>query len=109
MSSRPLSKHAKIKIYETVIMTVVLYGRETWSLALREERRLRVYENRLLRGMFGPKSDEIRVRFEVLTALVMKSSIFWDIAPCSLLGVNRRFGGTCRLHPEGRSISQTSY
>jgi hypothetical protein len=43
------------------------------------------------------KSDR-HVRFEVLTAVVVKSSIFWDITPCSPLSVNRRFGGTCRLH-----------
>jgi hypothetical protein len=42
------------------------------------------------------------VGFEVLTAVVMKSTIFWDIMPCSLLKVNRRFGGTYRLHNHGR-------
>jgi hypothetical protein len=46
------------------------------------------------------------VRFEILTAVVIKSSIFWDISSCSLLKVNRRFGGTCRLHLQGRRISQ---
>ena len=40
-------------------MPVVLYGCETWSLTLREERRLRVFENRMLRGIFGPKRDEV--------------------------------------------------
>ena len=49
----------KIKIYRTIILPVVLYGCETWSLALREERRLRVFENRVLRRVFGPKRDEI--------------------------------------------------
>ena len=48
----------KIKIYKTIILPVVLYGRETWSLTLREERRLRVFENRILRRIFGPKRDE---------------------------------------------------
>jgi len=48
----------KIKIYRTIIMPVVLYGFETWSLTLREERRLRVFENRVLRRIFGPKRDE---------------------------------------------------
>jgi hypothetical protein len=42
-----------------VILSVVLYGCETWSLTLREERRLRVFENRVLRGIFGPKRDEV--------------------------------------------------
>jgi hypothetical protein len=60
LSSRLLSKNLKIKIYETVILPVVLYGRETWSLTLREEHRLRVFENRVLRRIFGPKRDEVR-------------------------------------------------
>ena len=48
----------KIKIYKTIILPVVLYGYETWSLTLREESRLRVFENRFLRRIFGPKRDE---------------------------------------------------
>ena len=54
MSSRLLSKNLKIKIYKTIIFPVVLYGCETWSLTLREESWLRVFENRILR----PKRDE---------------------------------------------------
>jgi hypothetical protein len=46
-------------IYRTIILPVVLYGCETWSLTLREERRLRVSENRVLRKVFGPKRDEV--------------------------------------------------
>ena len=53
-----LSKNLKIKIYKTIILSVVLYGNETWSLTLREECRLRVFENRVLRRTFGPKRDE---------------------------------------------------
>jgi len=49
----------KMKIYRTVILPVVLCGCETWSLTLREERRLRVFENRVLRGIFGAKRDEV--------------------------------------------------
>jgi len=59
LSSSLLSKNLKIKIYRTIILPVVLYGCETWSLILREERRLRVFENRVLRRMFGPKRDEV--------------------------------------------------
>jgi hypothetical protein len=58
-SSRLLSKNLKIRIYETIIVPVVLYGCDTWSLTLREEYRLRVYENRVLRRIFGPKRDEV--------------------------------------------------
>ena len=43
----------------TIILPVVLYGCETWALILREERRLRVFENRVLRRVFGPKRDEV--------------------------------------------------
>ena len=58
MSSILLFKNLKIKIYITIILPLVLYGCETWSLTLREERRLRVFENRVLRRIFGPKRDE---------------------------------------------------
>jgi hypothetical protein len=51
-------KNIKIEIYRTIILPV-LYGRETWSLTLRKERTLRVFENRMLRKKFGPKRDEI--------------------------------------------------
>jgi hypothetical protein len=54
-----LSRNLKIKIYRTIILPVVLYGCETWSLTLREERRLRVFENRVLRRVFGPSRDEV--------------------------------------------------
>jgi hypothetical protein len=60
LCSSLMSKNLKIKIYRTIILPVVLYGYDTWSLTLREERRLRVFENRVLRGIFGPK----RVRGE---------------------------------------------
>ena len=58
LPSSLLSKNLKIKTYGTIILTVVLYGCETWSLTLREELRLRVFENRVLRGIFGPERDE---------------------------------------------------
>ena len=61
LSSSLLSKKLKIKIYRTtsIILPLVLCGCETWSLTLREERRLRVFENRVLRRVFGPKRDEV--------------------------------------------------
>ena len=58
-SSSLLSKKLKIKIYRTIILPVVLYGCATWSLTLRDARRLRVFENRVLRRVFGPKRDEV--------------------------------------------------
>jgi hypothetical protein len=57
--SRLLTKNLKIRIYKTIILPVVLYGCETWSLTLREEHRLRVFENRVLRRIFGPRRDEV--------------------------------------------------
>jgi len=59
LSSSLLSKNLKIKIYRTIILPVVLYGCETWSLTLWEERRLRVFENKVLRRIFRPKRDEV--------------------------------------------------
>jgi len=59
LSSSLLSKNVKIKIYRTVILPVVLYGCETWSLILREDRRLKMFENRVLRKTFGSKRVEI--------------------------------------------------
>jgi hypothetical protein len=59
LSSSLLSKNLKIKIYRTIILPVVLYGCESWSLALREESRLRVFEDRVLRRVFGPKRDKV--------------------------------------------------
>jgi len=59
LSTSLISKNEKIKIYRNIMLSVVLYGYETWSLTLREEGRLRVFENRVLRRIFGPKGDEI--------------------------------------------------
>ena len=59
LSSSLLSEKLNINIYRTIILSVDLYGCETWSLTLREERRLRVFENRVLRSVFGPKRDEV--------------------------------------------------
>ncbi|KAJ4438263.1 hypothetical protein ANN_14202 [Periplaneta americana] len=54
-----LSKNLKVRIYITVILSVVMYGCETWTLTLREEQRLRVFENKVLRKIFGAKRDEV--------------------------------------------------
>jgi len=56
----------KIKIYRNIIYPVVLYGCETWSLKLREERKLKVFENMVLRRIFGPRSDEVTVEWRRL-------------------------------------------
>jgi hypothetical protein len=59
LPSKFLSRNLKIKIYRTIILPVVLYGCETWLLTLGEVRRLQVFENRVLRMVFGPKRDEV--------------------------------------------------
>ena len=61
-----LSKNIKIKIYRTIILLVILYGYETWSLTLKEERRLRVSEKKVLRKIFGPKRDEVTGKWRKL-------------------------------------------
>ena len=59
LSARLLSKNLKIKICRTIILPVILYGCESWSLTLREERKLRVFEYIVLRRIFGPRTDEV--------------------------------------------------
>jgi hypothetical protein len=79
-SSRLISKNLKIKIYKIVILPVVLYGCETWSLTFREEHRLRVFENRVLRKIFGPKREEDgswrKLRNDELHSLYSSQNIF---------------------------------
>jgi hypothetical protein len=59
LSSSLLSTNLKIKIHKTIILPVIVYGCATWSLTLREARRLSVFENRALRRIFGRKRDEV--------------------------------------------------
>ena len=80
LSSCLLSKNLNIKIYRTRILPVVLYGCETWSLTLREEPGLRVFENRVLRKVFGPRRDGVtgewrKLHNEELTDLSSSQSI----------------------------------
>jgi hypothetical protein len=59
LSFHLLSRNVKFKIYKTIILPVILYGCETWSLILREEHRVSVFENRILRRIFGPERGEV--------------------------------------------------
>jgi len=84
LSSSLLSKKLKIKIYRTIILPVVLCGCETWSLTLREERRLRVFENRVLSRVFGPKRDEVtgewrKLHNEELSDMYSLPNIVWVV------------------------------
>jgi hypothetical protein len=83
-SSRLLSKNLKIKIYRNIILPIVLYGCGTWSLTLREERKLRVFKNKVLRRIFGPRRDEVtgdwrRLHNGELNDLYCTPNIVWVI------------------------------
>jgi hypothetical protein len=69
----------KITIYKTIILPVVLYGCEAWFLTLREEHRLRVFENRVLRRIFGPERDE-----EAGENCIMRSCMVCTVRPVLL-------------------------
>ena len=82
LSSSLLPKSVKVKIYRTIILPVVLCGCETWSITLREECRLRVFENMVLRSIFGPKRDKVtgkwwRLHNEELYAVYVSPNIEW--------------------------------
>jgi hypothetical protein len=84
LSSSLLSKNLKIKIYRTIILPVVFYGCETWSLTLREESKLRMFENRVLKRIFGHKRDEVtgewrKLHNKELNDLYSSPSIVWVI------------------------------
>ena len=104
LSSSLLSKNLKIKIYRTIILPVVLYGCETWSLTFREEHRLRVFENRVLRGIFGSKRDGMtgewrKLHNEELNDLYCSSNILRVINSRRL-----RWAGLVARLEEGRVV-----
>ena len=79
-----LFRNINIKIYRTIILPVVSYGCKTWSVSLREECRLRVFENRVLRRIFGPERDEVtrewrKLHNEELSDLYCSPNIVWVI------------------------------
>jgi len=120
LSSTLLSKNLNIKIYWSIILPVVLYGCETCSLTLKEERRLRVFENRVLRRIFGPRSDEVTGEWRKLhneelndlysspnTFRVIKSRIIWWAGHVARMGERRDVhkilvGKPERMRPLGR-------
>jgi hypothetical protein len=99
-----LSRNVKIKIYKTIIVPVVLYGCETWSLTLREEHRLRVFEKRVLRRIFGPKGDEVtgewrKLHNEELHNLYSSPDIIRQVKA-------NEVGGACGTHGRGEKSVQ---
>ena len=104
LSSSLLSKNLKIKINRTIILPVVLYGCETWSLTLREEHRLRVFENRVMRRIFGPKRDEVTSKWrklhnEELSELYSLPCIVWVVKSRRM-----RWAGHVERLGEGRCV-----
>jgi hypothetical protein len=104
LSSRLLSRNVKVKIYKIIILPVVLYGCETWSLTLREEHRLRVFENRVLRRIFGPKRDEVtgdwrKLHIEELRNLYSSPDIISQVKANDV-------GRACSMHGRGEKSIQ---
>ena len=101
MSSSLLSKNIQIKIYRNIILHVVFYGCETWLLILRKERRLRVFENRVLSRLFGPMRDEVTVKWrkqhnEELNDLYSSPDFI------RVFHKNNEMGGPCNTYGEKR-------
>jgi len=96
-------KVVKHPVYRTVILHVVLCGCETWSGTLREERRLRVCENRVLRGIFGPKRDEVIGEWRRLHNVELQ-----DLCSSNIFRVtkSKRWAGTCSAYGEEERCMQ---
>jgi len=99
-----LSKNLKIKIYGTIILPVVLYGCETWSLTLWEERRLRVFENRVLRRVFGSKRDEVTGEWRKLHNEELKDLYFLPNIERVVKSRRMRWAGHVARIGEGRGV-----
>ena len=105
LSSSLLSKNLKIKVYRNINLPVVLYGCETWSLTLKQERRLKVFENRVLRGIYGLKRVEVtrewrKIHNEELNDLYCSLNIVWVITSRRM----RWAGHVARIGGEERRI-----
>jgi hypothetical protein len=102
-----LSRNVKVKIYKTIILPVVLYGCETWSLTLREEHRLRVFENRVLRRIFVPKRDEMTGEWRKLHNEELHNlySPQISLGKSSQVKANE-VGGACGTHERGEKSVQ---
>jgi len=120
LSSRLLSRNLKIKIYRTIILPVFLYGCENWSLTLREERKLMVFKNMVLRRIFGPTRDEVtgewrRLHDEELNDLYSSPNIVWVIKSRRMkwaghvarMGEERGVYGSCWGNRRERDTGET--
>jgi hypothetical protein len=104
----------KIRIYKTMILPMALYGCETWSLTLRDEHRLGVFENRVLRRIFGPRRDEVTGEWRKLhneelhhlysspsINIIIKSRIRWAGHVAQMGSGGTRIGCWCQSQREG--------
>jgi hypothetical protein len=101
-----LSGNVKVKTYKTIILPVVLYGCETWSLTLREEHRLRVFENRVLRGMFGPKGDEVTGEWRKLHSVELHNLYSSPDIIRQIKSRRMRWAGHVAGMEEGRNVNR---
>jgi hypothetical protein len=117
LSSRLLSRNVKVKIYKTIILPVGFYGCETWYLTLRQEHRLRVFENRVLRRIFRPERDEVtgewrKLHNEELHNLYsspdiirqVKSRRMWWAVHVARMGEERKVYKVLVGKPEGKRL-----
>jgi hypothetical protein len=96
-----LLKNTKIRVYRTVVLPVVLYGCETWAVTLREEQRLRVFENRVLRGIFGPERDEATAEWTRLHNEEL-NGLYSSLNTIRVIKLGRKMGGACSMYGEKR-------
>jgi hypothetical protein len=102
LSSSLLSENLKIKMYRNIILPVVLYGCETWSLTMREECRMSIFENRVLRRIFGPKRDEVtgewrRLHNEELYAVYSSPNIIRVVKNTEMGKACSTYGGEVQI------------
>jgi hypothetical protein len=98
--------NVRVKIYKTIILPVVLYGCGTWSLTLREEHRLRVLENRVLRRIFGPKRDEVRGKWRKLHSQELHNLHSSPKYHKAVEVKKNEVGRACGTHGTGQKILQ---
>jgi hypothetical protein len=106
LSSRLLSRNIKVKIYKTLILAVVFYGCETWSVALREEHRLRVFEDRVLRRIFGPERDEVTGEWRTLHSGELRNLCSSPDIIRQMKSRKMKWVGHVALMGEGRNVCQ---
>jgi hypothetical protein len=106
LSSHLLSRNLKVKIYKTIILPLVLYGCEAWSLTLREEHRLRVFENRVLRRIFASKRDEVIEEWRKLHSGELHNLYSSPDVIRQIKSRRMRWGRACGTHGRGEKRVQ---